>query len=137
MSPLAEAQRAAIARYHDRVLERLADQFDIDRTVAERRMSVGMRLASGFGAATLTAAVVSFLYQVWGAIPTTGQVVLRAPAASAKQLFRDCLQLEVRRPFVDLSDLRVAIQLLDGVILDESVAAIEVDGQRGGALGNL
>lgn len=39
-------------------------------------MSVGMRLASGFGAATLTAAVVSFLYQVWGAIPTPGQVGL-------------------------------------------------------------
>jgi hypothetical protein len=74
--PFDKAQLATIARHHEAVLERLAGEFDIDRTAAERRMSVGMRLASGFGAATLTAAVVSFLYQVWGAIPTPGQVIL-------------------------------------------------------------
>src|SRR6188768_4378125 len=74
VSRLPEAELATIARHHDAILERLAGEFDIDRTAAERRMSVGMRLASGFGAATLTAAVVSFVYQVWGSIPTPGQV---------------------------------------------------------------
>lgn len=75
-SPFAEAQLDAVSRYQDALLERLAGEFDIDRTVSERRMSIGMRLASGFGAATLTAAVVSFVYQVWGLIPTAGQVLL-------------------------------------------------------------
>src|SRR3954470_16203859 len=75
-SPFTSDQLAVLARHHDALLERLAGEFDIDRTLAERRMSVGMRIASGFGAVTLTAAVVSFVYQIWGAIPTPGQVVL-------------------------------------------------------------
>src|SRR6187399_1016276 len=76
VSPFSGDQLIVVARHHDLLLERLAGEFDIDRTVAERRMSVGMRIASGFGAVTLTAAVVSFVYQIWGAIPTAGQVVL-------------------------------------------------------------
>ncbi len=75
-SPFTSDQLAVVVRHHDALLERLAGEFDIDRTLAERRMSVGMRIASGFGAVTLTAAVVSFVYQIWGAIPTAGQVVL-------------------------------------------------------------
>jgi len=76
VSPFTEDQLHLIAGHHEALLDRLAGEYDIDRTVAERRMSLGMRIASGFGAATLTAAVVSFVYQVWGAIPTAGQVVL-------------------------------------------------------------
>ena len=76
VNPLTPAQLALLASHHDALLDRLAGEFDIDRTIAERRMSLGMRIASGFGAATLTAAVVSFVYQVWGSIPTAGQVVL-------------------------------------------------------------
>src|SRR6478735_4121015 len=75
-SPFTSDQLAVVVRHHDALLERLAGEFDIDRTLAERRMSVGMRIASGFGAVTLTAAVVSFVYQVWGSIPTAGQVML-------------------------------------------------------------
>src|SRR4051812_30843355 len=74
--PFTDDQLNLIAGHHDALLDRLAGEYDIDRTVAARRMSLGMRIASGFGAATLTAAVVSFAYQVWGAIPTAGQVVL-------------------------------------------------------------
>jgi len=76
VEPFTGDQLNRIADHHEKLLERLAGEFDIDRTVAERRMSLGMRIASGFGAVTLTAAVVSFVYQVWGSIPTAGQVVL-------------------------------------------------------------
>ena len=76
VTPFTDDQLNLIARHHKSLLDRLAGEFDIDRTVAERRMSLGMRIASGFGAVTLTAAVVSFVYQVWGSIPTAGQVVL-------------------------------------------------------------
>src|SRR4051794_38998153 len=88
VNPFTDDQLNLIAGHHEALLERLAGEYDIDRTVAERRMSLGMRIASGFGAATLTAAVVSFVYQVWGSIPTAGQVVLltagRPPPISAK-----------------------------------------------------
>src|SRR3954463_9314238 len=75
-NPFTEDELTLVWRHHDALLEDLARRFDIDRTVADRRMSLGMRIASGFGAVTLTAAVVSFVYQVWGVVPTGGQVVL-------------------------------------------------------------
>ena len=56
---------------------------------------------------------------------------------SLKNLFRDRLQLQVRRAFVDLADLRVAIQLLDRVVLHEAVAAEQVDRERRDALGDF
>jgi hypothetical protein len=77
---LSDEQRARVAAHHDAILARLADEFDVDLTTAEKQMSVGMRLASFFGAATLTAAVVSFVYRVWGGIPTLGQVALLTAA---------------------------------------------------------
>src|SRR3954470_24597626 len=76
VNPFTPEQLARVDRHHEALLERMAGEFDIDRTIAERRMSLGMRIASGFGAVTLTAAVVSFVYQVWGSIPTAGQVGL-------------------------------------------------------------
>jgi len=76
VNPFSTDQLSEVARHHDALLQRMAGEFDIDLTQAERRMSLGMRIASGFGAATLTAAVVSFVYQVWGSIPTAGQVSL-------------------------------------------------------------
>ena len=76
VNPFTDDQLSLVAGHHRALLDRLAGEFDIDRTAAERRMSLGMRIASGFGAVTLTAAVVSFVYQIWGWIPTTGQVAL-------------------------------------------------------------
>src|SRR5882724_171463 len=56
---------------------------------------------------------------------------------STQQLFGDGLQLQVRRAFVNLADLRVAPEFLDRIVLDVAVAAQEVDRQRGDALGHL
>ena len=58
-------------------------EFDVDRGTAERRMSIGMRLASLLGAAALTAAVVSFVYRVWGSLSSPAQVVLLTAAPIA------------------------------------------------------
>ena len=55
---------------------------------------------------------------------------LRLPASiTTEYLFRDGLQLQVRRAFVDLADLRVAIELLDRVVLHVAVAAEQLDRQ--------
>src|SRR5687768_8875628 len=76
-------QLAAIAGHHERLGAELAREFDIDRGSAEKRMSVGLRLASLLGAAALTAAIVSFVYRVWGSLPQAGQVMLLTAAPIA------------------------------------------------------
>ena len=78
--PFAPAELEAVAAHQEALLARLSREFDIDRGVDAKRMSIGMRLASLFGAATLTAAVVSFIYRIWGDLPTAGQVTLLTAA---------------------------------------------------------
>src|SRR5579862_2672548 len=61
-----------------------------------------------------------------------------APAHQLSQyLLGDCLQLQVGRALVNLADFRVAVQLLDGVVLDEAVAAEEIDRERRHPLGDF
>jgi hypothetical protein len=76
-------QLATVAAHHDRLLQELSREFDVDRGAAERRMSIGMRLASLFGAATLTAAIVSFVYRIWGSLSSPAQVTLLTAAPIA------------------------------------------------------
>src|ERR1017187_6873200 len=59
------------------------------------------------------------------------------PALLAHHQFGDGQELHVRRAFVDLADLRIAEELLHRVVLGEAVAAVDLDAQRGHALGNL
>jgi hypothetical protein len=74
----------ALTAHHDTLLARLSERFDIDTTLSAKRMSLGMRLASAFGAAALTAAVVSFFYRIWGNLSTPAQVAFLtlAPVAA-------------------------------------------------------
>ena len=74
VEPVAPDRWDALAAHHDALLAALSEQFDIDTTASAKRMSLGMRLASAFGAAALTAAVVSFFYRIWGGLSTPAQV---------------------------------------------------------------
>src|SRR4029453_11343487 len=47
-----------------------------------------------------------------------------------KYLLRNRLELQIGRAFIDLPDLGVAIQLLDRVVLDESISAKQVHRER-------
>ena len=78
---LADLERAGVLRldpgdrgrldaYHAGLLDQLARRFDVDRSDRQRRMSLGMRIASLVGAVTLSAAVVFFFYRVWGLLST-------------------------------------------------------------------
>lgn len=80
---LSDERAAAVAAHHEALLGALAARFDIDRTETGRRMSLGMRLASAFGAAALTAAIVSFFYRIWGALSSPMQVGLLTAAPLA------------------------------------------------------
>lgn len=73
---LAEDQRQAIGTYHEGLLQQYADQFDVDRSAAAGRLSLGMRLASFFAAATLTAALYSLVARVWGRLDFPMQATL-------------------------------------------------------------
>ena len=80
---LEPGDRARIDDYHARLLERLAGTFDVDRTERQRRMSLGMRIASLVGAVTLSAAVVLFFNRVWGLLATPAQLAVLAAAPLA------------------------------------------------------
>ena len=71
---LAPEDRARLDGHHARLLESLAGRFDVDSTERQRRLSLGMRVASLVGAATLSAAVVLFFYRVWGLLATPAQL---------------------------------------------------------------
>lgn len=67
-------ERTRIARYHAELLASLGRQFDVDASEGQRRMSLGMKVASLLGAAALSAGVVLFFYRVWGLLGTAEQV---------------------------------------------------------------
>jgi hypothetical protein len=84
LEPVPSDRLDALTAHHDAVLAGLADRFDVDTSLTASRMSLGMRLASAFGAAALTAAIVSFFYRIWGDLATWTQVAFLtiAPVAA-------------------------------------------------------
>ena len=71
---LSDEQRQAVSHHHDEVLERLARQFDIDRSDAQKQMSWGMRITSFVGAIAFSAAVFLFFYRFWGVLGVATQI---------------------------------------------------------------
>jgi uncharacterized membrane protein len=69
-------QAAAVRRHHDALLAALAQRFDVDRSEAEKQMSLGMRVASLLGALALSIAVFLFFYRFWGALSVPVQILL-------------------------------------------------------------
>ena len=73
-------QQERLRRFHEEAVASLAARFDVDSTDAERRLSLGMRVASLLGAIALSAAAYFFLYRFWGGLPTGFQVAVLAAA---------------------------------------------------------
>lgn len=71
---LTAEQHEAVVAYHSGILGELARAYDVDRTTAERDLSLGMRIVSLLGAAALTGAVVLFFLDIWASLPTAAQV---------------------------------------------------------------
>ncbi|HEU4353198.1 MAG TPA: DUF2157 domain-containing protein, partial [Burkholderiales bacterium] len=78
---LGEAQQRAVADYHARLLARYAREFDIDRDVQAKQLSLGMRIASLLGALALAASVFFLFYQYWGLFSATAQVAILLAAS--------------------------------------------------------
>ncbi|HUE88867.1 MAG TPA: hypothetical protein VMO26_22545 [Vicinamibacterales bacterium] len=73
---LTAEQRESIARHHELLLQRLAAEHDVDRTVAAGQLSLGMQVASFFAAMALTAAVYSLVARFWGRLDLPLQATL-------------------------------------------------------------
>jgi hypothetical protein len=118
---LAPEDRARIDAHHARLLEHLAGRFDVDRSERQRRMSLGMRVASLVGAVTLSAAVVLFFYRVWGLLTTPAQL---AVLASAPLALVGAVEVSARREKTLYVALILAITATAAFILDTSVAGV-------------
>jgi len=73
---LSDEQRRTLDRYVEDTLARLSQEFDIDTSDAQKRMSWGMRVVSLLGGIALCLAIVLFFYRYWGLLSTPVQVVL-------------------------------------------------------------
>ena len=73
---LSEGQRQHVAEHHRQLLGQYAQNFDIDRDKRSSQLSLGMRIASLFGALALSASVFFLFYQFWGWLSTVSQVLI-------------------------------------------------------------
>lgn len=69
-------QRQRVDEHHRRLLGEYAQDFDIDRDQRASQLSLGMRIASLFGALALSASVFFLFYQFWGWLSTSVQVTI-------------------------------------------------------------
>ena len=61
-----DEQHRHIEEYHRSVLAELSQQFDIDRDMRSKQLSLAMRVASLLGAIALAASVFFLFHQFWG-----------------------------------------------------------------------
>src|SRR5215472_9464695 len=98
-------------------------------TLFESGSSIAPNAASlGICAMACSPSVLYIRYILTKSRSKTALSIIRLPVIQLPDYtFRDRLELQIRRAFVDLSDLRVTIELLDRVVLHEAVAAVQVD----------
>jgi len=77
---LGAEQRQRLDEHHRQLLNQYAQSFDIDRDTRASQLSLGMRIASLFGALALSASVFFLFYQFWGWLSTVAQVVILVAA---------------------------------------------------------
>jgi uncharacterized membrane protein len=77
---LTPEQRAKLDDWSRAKLGRLEQEFDVDTTASEKRVSWGMRIASTLGGLALCAALVMFFLHIWGDLETPVQVIVLALA---------------------------------------------------------
>ncbi|MCC6860833.1 MAG: DUF2157 domain-containing protein [Bryobacterales bacterium] len=76
-------QQEQLDLHLDATLYALSEQFDIDTSESQKRISWGMRIASTIAGLALCAALVLFFNRIWGALPMSVQVGVLAAAPLA------------------------------------------------------
>jgi uncharacterized membrane protein len=85
-------QQAAVRDYHERLLGELSATFDVDRDSRAKQLSLGMRVASFFGALALAASVFFLFYQFWGHFDETAQVAILIGSALGSLILSYAIQ---------------------------------------------
>lgn len=89
---LEPAQRELLDTHHQQLLAQYAQNYDIDRDLQSRQLSLGMRAASFLGALALAASVFFLFRQFWGEFATGVQVLLLIAASVGSFSFTLWLQ---------------------------------------------
>jgi hypothetical protein len=94
------AQRERLAGYHDTLLRGLAAEGDADTSSSLRQLSLGLRLATLLGTVALSTAVVLFVRQVWGGLPTAAQLGLALGAPLVPLLLAEVAAARERSGYI-------------------------------------
>jgi uncharacterized membrane protein len=89
---LEPAQQLAISAYHQQLLQHYRATLDIDADLRARQLSLGMRIASLFGALALAAGVFFLFYQFWGLFSEALQVTILLGSALGSLLLTFWIQ---------------------------------------------
>ena len=73
---LSHQQQLALSTHHDSLLSRFVESFDIDTSNRGKKLSLGMKAASLFGALAMAASLFFLFYQFWGFFSTWSQVAI-------------------------------------------------------------
>jgi len=112
----------AVDRYHDRALNDLVRQFDVDVSDRGKQLSLGMRAVSFLGAVALSASVYYFFYRIWGALSTPQQVgILAAAPILCLSLTAAVARREQSRYFTSIAGLAALASLIVDTTMLESI----------------
>lgn len=67
-------QASKVQGYHSQLLQTLAATYDVDTSVQSKQLTLGMKIASLFGALTMAVSLFFLFYQFWGYLSTSIQV---------------------------------------------------------------
>ena len=73
-------QKQQLDAHHAAEISRLAQLFDIDRSLEQKHLTLGMKVASFLGALALAASVFFLFYQFWGYLSLATQIVILVAA---------------------------------------------------------
>jgi uncharacterized membrane protein len=100
-------------------LTALAQQFDVDTSISQKRASWGMRIASTLGGLAICAAVVLFFVRYWGYLDTWAQLAITSLTPLAAL---GCTEIVARRERARYFTGLLALVALAGFIMNLSMA---------------
>jgi len=69
-------QTTKVRSYHTQLLQRLSSTYDVDISIQSKQFTLGMKIASLFGALAMAISIFFLFYQFWGYISTQIQVAI-------------------------------------------------------------
>jgi hypothetical protein len=73
---ISSEQASKVQGYHTQLLQTLAATYDVDTSVQSKQLTLGMKIASLFGALTMAVSIFFLFYQFWGYLSTSVQVCI-------------------------------------------------------------